>query len=180
MIALKAGRYLFQMKSDKRFQIQREEKMNKLSRSDFKIEIFLFTIVVIFGVLTLIGDFINIAIPFLITWLNYLIVTVAFWRVIQKIVRVKKDKIPGKTFEFFFFFFLFISSYSITFLVSFYDKPEKILDSFYMNLLFMPSLISAAYSGWLYYIEGITSKKYWKPKKKRKIEGGNNDRTDKL
>jgi hypothetical protein len=97
------------------------------------------------------------------------LVTVSIWRVIQKIVRVKKDKVPGKTFEYLFFFFLFVASYALTFMVYFLDKPEKIIDYIFMNYLFVPTLISAAYCGWFHYIEGISSENYLKPKTKKKL-----------
>ena len=132
-----------------------------------KFEFALLIIVIILCILTFITEnifkiWLTIFIPGLFTFI--------IWRLLQKWGREKKDNIPGRMFEYLFFFFLFLSSYAITFIASFSDKPERIFDNILMNILFIPSIISAMYSGWLHYIEGIHGKDYLKPKSERKFK----------
>ena len=127
-------------------------------------EIYFLLFIVILAIVSLFLDLITkIYILYLIISLFALI----FWRIAQKWSRLNQDQLPGKIFEYLFFLSLFIATYTLTFIVAFIGNPEKIIDQFFLLQGFILSLISAAFCGWLYYVEGIFNKKYYKPKTKK-------------
>lgn len=139
--------------------------MKKLTFHEKIFELLIFIIVVALGIISLL-----FTISLWLTWICWVLLMVAFWRIIQKWSRKNKNEIPGRTFEFLFFFLLFVASYLVTFIASYVDNPNKIVDYIIMSFSFTPVVISAGYCGWLYYIEGITNKKYWKKKPHKKID----------
>ena len=99
--------------------------MPKSSLNEIKLELILLLIVLITGIIQILFKF-RVDIEFIITWIGSVLLVYTIWRLIQKWARKNLDKLPGKLFEFLFFFFLFLSTYALTFIVSFTDRSEMI------------------------------------------------------
>lgn len=98
-------------------------------------------------------------------WLSYnilvILVQLSIWRRLAQWMRSNRNRIYYKMLEFLFFIFIFISSYLMCLLVN-EDFPLGII-----SLFFLFSIISAAYCGWLFFLEGISD--YRRPQMKKLV-----------
>jgi hypothetical protein len=114
-----------------------------------KKEVFLITFFVIFFIISIYYYFYwNYFGYWLFSYFYYIVLTILIWLVISRKILEKNIKIPGRLFEYLFFIFLFNSTYFSAFsLAKIYSE--------YMLLAVIVSIISAAYCGFLYYVNGI-------------------------
>lgn len=76
-------------------------------------------------------------------------VAIIFWTIVARWVARRKEKIPGRVFEYLFFLFLFFASYFLTWAASGVLQGPELLS----RLSFMiVCIISALYTGYFHYI----------------------------
>jgi len=133
-----------------------KEKDNWLRKVRF--ELVLWAIAVIMAVLSFYPQVVGIYVSLWLWYLSPVISTIIIWRCIAKVLRGGKIKPLGKPFEYLFFFMLFIATYTLAFIIDGYEVRI-------MAWVFVITVVTAGYSGWLHYIEGFYDEKnWWKPK----------------
>jgi len=76
-------------------------------------------------------------------------VAIIFWTIVARWTARRKEKIPGRVFEYLFFLFLFFASYFLTWAASGVLQGPELLS----RLSFMiVCIISALYTGYFHYI----------------------------